>query len=72
MEPDRVDKNSLAAEEPSQPQENLTLPAIAAKADDLDEIKKSVEDAALRQRRALALLSLRSLLHHDRGGRRDP
>jgi hypothetical protein len=39
MEPDRVDKNSLAAEEPSQPQENLTLPAIAAKADDLDEIK---------------------------------
>jgi hypothetical protein len=46
MEPDRVDKNSLAAEEPSEPQENLTFPAIAAKADDLEEIKKAVEDAA--------------------------
>src|ERR1700730_13794955 len=46
MEPDRVDKNSLAAEEPGEPQENLPLPAIAAKADDLEEIKKSVEDAA--------------------------
>jgi hypothetical protein len=31
---------------PSEPQENLTLPAIAAKADDLEEIKKAVEDAA--------------------------
>ncbi len=46
MEPDRGGKNSLAAEEPSEPQENFTLPAIAAKADDLEEIKKSVEDAA--------------------------
>ena len=46
MEPDRGDKNSLAAAEASEPRENLTLPAIAAKADDLEEIKKSVEDAA--------------------------
>ena len=46
MEPDRDEEHSSAAEEPSEPQENLTLPAIAAKADDLEEIKKAVEDAA--------------------------
>jgi hypothetical protein len=45
MEPDRGDKNSLAAKEPSEPKET-SRPAIAAKADDLEEIKKSVEDAA--------------------------
>lgn len=41
MGTDRDEEHSLAAEEPSEPQENLTLPTIAAKADDLDEIKKS-------------------------------
>ncbi len=46
MGTDRDEEHSLAAEEPSEPQENLTLPAIAAKADDLEEIKKAVEDAA--------------------------
>src|ERR1700736_175605 len=46
MEPDRSDKNSLAAEEPGELTGGSALPAIAAKADDLLEIKKSVEDAA--------------------------
>src|SRR5580704_9580273 len=46
MEPDRGDKNSLAAASLSEPKEPSGLPAIAAKADDLEEIKKSVEDAA--------------------------
>ena len=46
MEPDRDGKNSLAAEEPGEQTVGSALPAIAAKADDLDEIKKSVEDAA--------------------------
>jgi hypothetical protein len=46
MGTDRAEEHSLAAEEPSEPHENLTLPAIAEKADDLVEIKKSVEDAA--------------------------
>src|ERR1700736_3072669 len=46
MEPDRSDKNSLAAEEPGELTGGSALPAIAAKADDLEEIKKAVEDAA--------------------------
>ncbi|MDQ6866967.1 MAG: pentapeptide repeat-containing protein [Pseudomonadota bacterium] len=46
MEPDRGDKNSLAAEAPGEQTVGSALPAIAAKADDLEEIKKSVEDAA--------------------------
>jgi hypothetical protein len=46
MEPDRGDKNSLAAEQPGEQTVGSALPAIAAKADDLEEIKKSVEDAA--------------------------
>ncbi len=46
MEPDRGDKNSLAAEEPGEQTVCSALPLIAAKADDLEEIKKSVEDAA--------------------------
>jgi hypothetical protein len=47
MEPDRGDKNSLAAEGPSEQTVGASaLPAIAAKADDLEEIKKAVEDAA--------------------------
>jgi hypothetical protein len=47
------------------------LPAIASKADDLEEIKKSVEDAASVSG-GLWLSYLRSLLHRDRGGRRRP
>ena len=44
MEPDRDDKNSLAVAE-SEPTEGSALRDIA-KADDLEEIKKAVEDAA--------------------------
>jgi hypothetical protein len=46
MNPDHGDKNSMASEEPSEPKEPSALPAIATKADDLEEIKKAVEDAA--------------------------
>jgi uncharacterized protein YjbI with pentapeptide repeats len=46
MEPDRGDKNSLAAERPGEQTVGSALPPIAAKADDLEEIKKAVEDAA--------------------------
>jgi hypothetical protein len=46
MEPDRAEEHSLAAEEPGEQTVGSALPAIAAKADDLEEIKKAVEDAA--------------------------
>jgi hypothetical protein len=46
MGTDRAEEHSLAAEEPGEQTVGSALPAIAAKADDLEEIKKSVEDAA--------------------------
>jgi hypothetical protein len=44
MGTDRAEEHSLAAEEPGG--QSSALPAIAARADDLEEIKKAVEDAA--------------------------
>ncbi|MGH7888812.1 MAG: pentapeptide repeat-containing protein, partial [Candidatus Binatia bacterium] len=46
MEPDRAEEHSLAAKEPGEQTVGSARPDIAAKADDLEEIKKSVEDAA--------------------------
>jgi hypothetical protein len=46
MASDRDDENSLAVRWLSEQKEGLTLPAIAAKADDLEAIRKAVEDAA--------------------------
>jgi hypothetical protein len=46
MGSDRDDENSLAAMPLSEPQEGLTLPPIAAKANDLEAIRHAVEDAA--------------------------
>jgi uncharacterized protein YjbI with pentapeptide repeats len=46
MGTDRAEEHSLAAEEPGELMVGSALPAIAAKADDLEEIKKAVEDAA--------------------------
>jgi len=46
MGSDRDDENSLAGMPLSEPKEGLTLPPIAAKADDLEAIRQAVEDAA--------------------------
>src|ERR1700720_1365460 len=46
MELDRGDKNSLGAEGPGEQTVGSALPPIGAKTDDLEEIKKAVEDAA--------------------------
>ena len=72
MEPDRAEEHSLAAEEPGEQTVGSALPAIAAKADDLEEIKKAVEDAASVSGGLWLSLSLRSFLYRDRGGRRHP
>ena len=46
MKSDRGEEPSLAVISPSEQKDGLTLPAIAAKADDLEAIRKVVEDAA--------------------------
>jgi uncharacterized protein YjbI with pentapeptide repeats len=46
MGTDRADEHSLAVIARSEEEKDLTLPALAAKADDLEAIRKAVEDAA--------------------------